>query len=67
MPPVAFVKKPNEERLTEIYTELEFRTFINKLSSEPVKAAPKGPVQGDLFAIFTPESTEEPKNRFSRT
>ena len=54
-------EKPNEERLTEIYTELEFRTFINKLSSEPVKAAPKGPVQGDLFAIFTPESTEEPK------
>ena len=54
-------EKPNEEQLTEIYTELEFRTFINKLSSEPVKAAPKGPVQGDLFAIFTPESTEEPK------
>ena len=54
-------EKPNEERLTEIYTELEFRTFINKPSSEPVKAAPKGPVQGDLFAIFTPESTEEPK------
>ncbi len=54
-------EKPNEERLTEIYTELEFRTFINKLSSEPVKAAPKGPVQGDLFAVFTPESTEASK------
>ena len=54
-------EKVNEERLVEIYTELEFRTFINKLSSDPVKAAPKGPVQGDLFAIFTPESTEEPK------
>ena len=30
-------EKMNEERLIEIYTELEFRTFINKLSGEPEK------------------------------
>ena len=30
-------KKMNEERLVEIYTELEFRTFINRMSGEPEK------------------------------
>ncbi|RHO72245.1 DNA polymerase I [Parabacteroides sp. AF48-14] len=30
-------EKMNEERLIEICTELEFRTFINKLSGEPEK------------------------------
>ena len=28
-------EKMNEERLVEIYTELEFRTFINRMSGEP--------------------------------
>ena len=58
-------EKPNEARLTEIYTELEFRTFINKLTSEEKKpAAPKvakGPVQGSLFDIFAPEEPSVPK------
>lgn len=55
-------EKPNEARLTEIYTELEFRTFINKLSAEPVKpVVPKGPVQGSLFDDFTPQPTDSPK------
>ena len=31
-------EKINEERLVEIYTELEFRTFINKIVGEPEKA-----------------------------
>ena len=30
-------EKMNEERLIEIYTELEFRTFINRMSGEPEK------------------------------
>lgn len=48
----------NEERLTEIYTELEFRTFINKMNPEPPKPiVSKGPVQGSLFDIFP---TEDP-------
>lgn len=58
-------EKPNEARLTEIYTELEFRTFINKLTAEEKKpAAPKvakGPVQGSLFDIFAPEEPSVPK------
>lgn len=55
-------EKPDIARLKAIYTELEFRTFINKLEGEPVKRKQEGPVQGDLFAIFTAESTSETKN-----
>lgn len=58
-------EKINEERLTEIYTELEFRTFINKMTAETKAPAPKpqskGPIQGSLFEIFTPEETVAPK------
>jgi len=54
-------EKPNEDRLVEIYTELEFRTFINKLQGEVKKPQPTGPIQGSLFDIFTPESPETPK------
>lgn len=61
-------EKPNETRLTEIYTELEFRTFINKMTGEekkpapaPQKVAAKGPVQGNLFDLFAPEEPSVPK------
>lgn len=61
-------EKPNEERLTKIYTELEFRTFINKLQGEgnkektiPTAAPKKGPIQGSLFEEFTDEITAVPK------
>ena len=55
-------EKPDIARLKAIYTELEFRTFINKLEGEPVKRKQEGLVQGDLFAIFAAESTSETKN-----
>lgn len=58
----------NKEELTKIYTELEFRTFINKLnesntSSINVKeeTVKKGPIQGLLFEIFPTEGQEVPK------
>ena len=61
-------EKPNETRLTEIYTELEFRTFINKMTDEEKKSAPapqkvvaKGPVQGNLFDLFATEEPSVPK------
>ncbi len=34
-------EKPNETRLTEIYTELEFRTFINKMTGRREKVRPR--------------------------
>lgn len=55
-------EKINEDRLREIYTELEFRTFINKLSGEAVKPVqPKGSVQGSLFDLFPAEEPQTPK------
>ena len=61
-------EKINKEELTKIYTELEFKTFINKLnksysSSTNIKeeTAKKGPVQGSLFEIFPTEGQEVPK------
>ncbi len=52
--------KPDEARLTAIYTELEFRTFITRLTSEEKKTAPipSGPVQGNLFGDFSVATPE---------
>ncbi|MDR1937058.1 MAG: DNA polymerase I [Tannerellaceae bacterium] len=53
-------QKPNKEKLTEIYTELEFRTFLNKLTEADKKPLdPKKPVQGNLFAQFEIAKEEE--------
>jgi DNA polymerase-1 len=46
------VKKPNKEKLIEIYTELEFRNFINKLTNEKKTPASKASIQTSLFAQF---------------
>ena len=55
-------KQPDTEQLRAIYTDLEFRNFINKLSPESKKAVPNTPPsQGDLFAIFTTEDTDDSK------
>lgn len=54
-------EKPDQERLTKIYTELEFRTFINKLGAEEKKPVSKDPVQGSLFDIFEAEGPSKPK------
>lgn len=51
----------NEDKLIKIYTELEFRTFINRFKQEPQKEVKSGPVQGSLFAIFSDENTEAEK------
>ncbi|MDO5663931.1 MAG: DNA polymerase I [Bacteroidia bacterium] len=47
-------KELNEEAIKTIFEELEFRTLIARvLKIEPItKPTPKGPVQGDLFAMF---------------
>ncbi|MDR1557792.1 MAG: DNA polymerase I [Tannerellaceae bacterium] len=52
------LEKPNEKKLTELYTELEFRTFLNKLTGEKKTATTQTPIQGNLFAQF---EIEEPK------
>jgi DNA polymerase-1 len=54
------LKKPNKEKLIEIYTELEFRTFLNKLTKEDIPSPNKQPIQGSLFAQFEIETKETP-------
>ncbi len=57
----------NVEALTELFTELELKAFINKLTAEPKKKeavavkAKKGPVQGDLFDLFAGNDTVTPE------
>jgi len=53
-------KEINEEAIKEIFEELEFRTLLPRvLKQEPQKMVPKGPVQGDLFALFEEEAIAE--------
>lgn len=53
---------PDEDRLVELYTELEFKTFINRLKGEstasPATKEPAAAVQFDLFAA---EPAAEPE------
>lgn len=51
-------QEPNKEELTKIYTDLEFRNFIQKLNGEPKKeaAVTTASLQFDLFA----QESEEP-------
>ena len=57
----------NVEALTELFTDLELKAFINKLTAEPKKKevaavkAKKGPVQGDLFDLFAGNDTVTPE------
>lgn len=60
-------KEINEEAIKEIFEVLEFRTLLPRvLKQEPQKIVPKGPVQGDLFALFeeavTPDVIALPAN-----
>ena len=54
-------EKPNETRLIEIYTDLEFRTFIDRLTKSDQKQPKKAPAEPSLFEIFAPESTDDSK------
>lgn len=56
-------QEPNKEELTKIYTDLEFRNFIQKLNGEPKKEAAvmTASLQFDLFAQ-APEEPSTPKS-----
>lgn len=55
-----------EEELRKIFEELEFRTLADRIFKKETKSSgttqkqePNGPIQGDLFGLFAPESTDE--------
>lgn len=56
-------QEPNKEELTKIYTDLEFRNFIQKLNGEPKKeaAVTTASLQFDLFAQ-APKGPSAPKS-----
>lgn len=58
-----FERKPiDEERIENIFEELEFRTLINRVLKREIKSAPKKEeAQGNLFTEFTDNEQEEKK------
>lgn len=61
-------ERPEEEALRQIFEELEFRTLIDRVLKKetlaPLPLFPKeaGDFQGDLFANFAANGTDESKN-----
>jgi DNA polymerase-1 len=54
------LQNPDKQKLLDIFTDLEFRSFINKMTSEEKKkTVENAPVQGQLFMEFTDESPVE--------
>ena len=51
-------EKPDEEQLIDIYTNLEFRTFVNKLRNESSPTPDANPLQFDLFATDSPSDSK---------
>lgn len=58
-----FERKPiDEEKIENLFEELEFRTLINRVLKRETKVAPKkDEAQGNLFAEFTDNQPEEKK------
>ena len=56
------VSEPNEEELTKILKELEFKTLAEKILKKPEKVSKPVNGQLDLFAEFTTESQEVSKD-----
>ena len=56
------LSEPDEEQLRKLFTDLEFKTLLNKILNKPEII--KTPVNGqlDLFAEFATETTEVSKN-----
>jgi DNA polymerase-1 len=67
--PVEFIKEDflrkniNEEKLQQIFEDLEFRTLINKVLKKetPAIVSKNTSLQGNLFEEFAPDNTEEKK------
>jgi DNA polymerase I len=58
----SLVREPlNEEALTKIFQELEFRQLIDRVLKNNPKPAQNAPIQGDLFAIFEGKDTVDEK------
>lgn len=52
------VSEPDEDRLRQIFTELEFKSFAERILKKPEKKQKSDNAQLDLFAENTPDGTE---------
>ena len=57
------IEKPDEEKLDEIFTELEFKTLKNKFLNKPTEKKKTVNQQLDLFAEIPDDGTDVSKNR----
>ena len=56
------ITDPDEEKLTTLFNELEFRTLANKFLKKSKNTQTVVNVQPDLFGFFAPQDTETPEN-----
>ena len=56
------VQQPDEQKLSEIFAELEFKSFANRMLNKPKPAQKSVNVQLDLFAAQPTNDAEEIKN-----
>lgn len=56
------IEKPDEEKLDEIFTELEFKTLKNKFLNKPIEKKKTVNQQLDLFAEIPANGTDVSKN-----
>ena len=56
------IEKPDEEKLDEIFTELEFKTLKNKFLNKPTEKKKTVNQQLDLFAEIPDDGTDVSKN-----
>lgn len=56
------VTEPDETELRKIFDELEFKSFADRILNKSKNIQKKAEQQLDLFAVFSPESTESFEN-----
>lgn len=56
------ITDPDEEKLTTLFNELEFRTLASKFLKKSKNTQTVVNVQPDLFGFFAPEGAEMPEN-----
>lgn len=61
------LEEPNEEKLYEIFEELEFRTLITRVLKKKAPTPKKTQVMPDLFGFSTDENTEIVENSNLKT
>ena len=55
------LEEPNEEELRKLFTELEFKSFADRVLNKPKQTPKNVDAQPDLFGFFTSEGSDEPK------